>query len=344
MAVFAVTLKTSAVPLHAEDVDMPGVVMAAVREPDRTARPLLRKAALLARAHKAQLHLVHVIALPSGPLQSGPPEVRRAARELLQARREALARLERAGGVRGVRVTSHVAWDYPASDGLVREVLKRRPLLLVAESHRHGRLARAWLTNTDWELIRNCPCPLWLSKSDRLSLHGRVLAALDPMHQHAKPAGLDGVILRSAIDAAGGDRKHVLAFCANAATQPIPIGGKGVVEAYWLSLSDEERDAHAVEVRRRLSAEAERCGVPQQNLLIASGDPVYLLPRISKQHKASVVVMGALSRRGLQRLFIGNTAERVIDELTCDVLIVKPRRFKTPVTRHAARSRIAFPG
>lgn len=322
---------------------MPGVVMAAVREPDRTARPLLRKAALLAKAHKAQLHLVHVIALSRGALQSGPPEVRRAARNLLQTRREALARLQRAPGLRGVRVTSHVAWDYPASDALVREVLKRRPLLLVAESHRHGRLARAFLTHTDWELIRNCPCPLWLSKSDRLHVRGRVLAALDPMHQHAKPAGLDGVILRSAIDAAGGDRKRVLALHAYAAPQPLPFGAKGVVEAYWLSLSDEERDAHAGEVRRRLSAEAGRCGVPQQNVLIASGDPVSLLPRTSKKHGASVVVMGALSRRGLQRLFIGNTAERVIDALMCDVLIVKPRRFRTPVTRRAAQSRIAFP-
>jgi universal stress protein E len=33
--------------------------------------------------------------------------------------------------------------------------------------------------------------------------------------------------------------------------------------------------------------------------------------------------MGAVSRSGLERLLIGNAAQRVLDELKCDVLIVK---------------------
>jgi universal stress protein E len=48
---------------------------------------------------------------------------------------------------------------------------------------------------------------------------------------------------------------------------------------------------------------------------------------------AGIVVMGALSRSGLKRLFIGNTAEAVLDSLACDVLIVKPGRFQTQVPR-----------
>jgi universal stress protein E len=37
--------------------------------------------------------------------------------------------------------------------------------------------------------------------------------------------------------------------------------------------------------------------------------------------------MGAVSRSGLKRLFLGNTAEEVLDKLSCDVLIVKPPGF-----------------
>jgi universal stress protein E len=36
--------------------------------------------------------------------------------------------------------------------------------------------------------------------------------------------------------------------------------------------------------------------------------------------------MGATSRSGLKRIFIGNTAEHVLDSLQCDVLVVKTRR------------------
>jgi universal stress protein E len=43
--------------------------------------------------------------------------------------------------------------------------------------------------------------------------------------------------------------------------------------------------------------------------------------------------MGAVSRSGLKGLFIGNTAERVLDSLTCDVLVVKPTDFKRRVSR-----------
>jgi universal stress protein E len=43
--------------------------------------------------------------------------------------------------------------------------------------------------------------------------------------------------------------------------------------------------------------------------------------------RADVVVMGAISRSALERLFVGSTAEAVLDKLHCDVLIVKPAEF-----------------
>jgi len=49
---------------------------------------------------------------------------------------------------------------------------------------------------------------------------------------------------------------------------------------------------------------------------------------LTEQMRADLVVMGAVSRRGLQRLFVGNTAEEVLDKLGCDVLIVKPNCFE----------------
>jgi universal stress protein E len=50
--------------------------------------------------------------------------------------------------------------------------------------------------------------------------------------------------------------------------------------------------------------------------------------------------MGAVSRSGLARLFIGNTAEQVMDALPCDLLVVKPPRFKSRVPQ--ARRGVLF--
>jgi len=54
------------------------------------------------------------------------------------------------------------------------------------------------------------------------------------------------------------------------------------------------------------------------------------LPEFSKSIAGDVVVMGAVSRNRWKRLFIGATAERTLEHLPCDLLIVKPDWFQTP--------------
>jgi universal stress protein E len=41
--------------------------------------------------------------------------------------------------------------------------------------------------------------------------------------------------------------------------------------------------------------------------------------------------MGAVARNRWKRLFIGATAERTLEFVPCDLLIVKPDWFQTPV-------------
>ncbi|NIQ99686.1 MAG: universal stress protein, partial [Gemmatimonadales bacterium] len=48
--------------------------------------------------------------------------------------------------------------------------------------------------------------------------------------------------------------------------------------------------------------------------------------------RVELIVMGALRRGGLQGLFIGSTAERVLQQVDCSVLVVRPGGFQTPVT------------
>jgi universal stress protein E len=61
--------------------------------------------------------------------------------------------------------------------------------------------------------------------------------------------------------------------------------------------------------------------------------PIEGIPAAAHQTGCAIVVMGAVSRSGLKRFFIGNTAERVLDALKCDVLVVKPARFASHVAR-----------
>ena len=304
-------------------------IMVAIGSPGRTALPALRKAAALAKSRGAGVHLVHIVAVPHGSIVVAGAIVRSAAEAEIRSAKAQLLKLAQGPVLRGVPTAVTASWDYPAADGIIRQVMKHRPQLLLAQSHRHGAFARVWLSNTDWELIRQCPCPLWLSKTTGSRSNARVLAAVDPFHAHEKPGVLDDVILRHALEVAGADPRKVLACHTYSLPQPVIIDG--AVAGYWMS--DKEREAYEEWVRKRVAAVAARRAIPTANILVAAGDPVYQLPRIAKKQGVGVVVMGAVSRSGLKRLFIGHTAERVIDELSCDVLIVKPRGFKSNVPR-----------
>jgi hypothetical protein len=52
---------------------------------------------------------------------------------------------------------------------------------------------------------------------------------------------------------------------------------------------------------------------------------MYVLPTVARSIKAQMVVMGAIARSRVDRLFLGSTAEQVLDALPCDVLMVKPK-------------------
>lgn len=305
-------------------------IMVAIANPDQSALPLLKKAAGIARQRNAALHLLHVIALPYGPVTRAGAPVQDAFKGTIRDGESRLAELVRTSQLRGLDVKTTVVWDYPASDAIVRQVMKHRPDLLVVESQRHGRLSRMVLTNTDWDLIRLCPCPLLLSKRPSLPARPKVVAALDPFHAHAKPAGLDDVILDRAVQLAG-TVKRVTAFHSHASPEPLFV--VGLHEPYVPMMTPEEIAAYEGKIDKKLRGTAARFDIPAANVIRMSGDPAQTLPAFVKRTRADLVVMGAVSRSGVKRLFIGNTAERLVDKLDCDILVVKPKRFASPVSR-----------
>lgn len=311
-------------------------VLVALRDLDRSAVPVLRKAAMLAKALAAPIRLIHVVAVPHSSMALTAASVRGAIAAEMGDRKKDLQKLAASAELRGIKTSICVRMDYPAADALVREALLHRPQMLLAQSHRYGRFARLWLSNTDWELIRHCPCPLWLSKSNRFSRSSSVIAAVDPLHAHAKPAVLDDIIVRHAVQAANGQRKRVFVVHAY---DPGQAAGVGAVEAYWIAMSPHERQAYEAALKKQIERLRLKHDIPSGNAIIATGDPLIQLPRMVRKLGAGLVVMGAVSRRGLQRLFIGHTAERVIDELSCDVLVVKPTGFKSLVSRRTGGMR-----
>jgi universal stress protein E len=189
-------------------------------------------------------------------------------------------------------------------------------------------------------LIRACPAPLWLVKTSKLADSQRVMTAIDPFHAHSKPAALDEEILRAAKIAVG-DKGRV--GVSHIYPLPITMVAGGMGEPVWVTAPAAELKRVKQRVSEAVAKEADRYGVMRPDRVVIAGDPAAELPLAVRDWKATLLVMGAVSRSALKRAFIGNTAERVIDAVHCDVLIVKPRSFKTPVGRKPNATVIPIP-
>jgi len=305
----------------------------------------LYKAAALARSSGASIELFHAITAPD-PAASYPETASAAAvqeRRMAVADRcrERLERFARGAALRGLKVTVTPSWDRPVHEAIVRRALAARADLVIAaaSARRYGPAVRLFLRNTDWELIRSCPVPLLFVKSTRTYNRPVIVAAVDPFHNHAKPADLDTRLISAARHFARLLHGNVQVFHAYMPLLASSTAAVGTVDVPVVA-SPEMQAAHDEQVARMVDKLADRERIPKAARHVVMGEVGEQLSALARRTRASLVVMGAVSRSALARVFVGNTAERVLDRLSCDVLIVKPRGFVSKVARTAAVAKI----
>ncbi len=300
-------------------------ILVAIRDLDRPSRGALHKAASLARASRARVELFHALDLPATG-DNTPPKPSNLGRRL--------ERLTHIAAFTGLRVQTHIERDYPPHEAIVRRAVSTRADLVIATVRHHVAGSRLLLHNTDWELIRQCPCPLLLAKSPRAYKASIILTAVDPFHAHAKPANLDAALLRTAAGLAQTLKGSVHVFHSYMPLvnlMPVPM-----IPAIPAGLPPEVEELHGDQIARAFNQLANSAGIAPALRHLQMGHVATQMQALVKRLGVQIVVMGALSRSGLRRIFIGNTAERVLDSLSCDILVVKPRGFKTTVERSAA--------
>lgn len=62
----------------------------------------------------------------------------------------------------------------------------------------------------------------------------------------------------------------------------------------------------------------------EMDCIVAAGEPGAVIAKVVRRDQPDVLVMGALSRSDVGRDVVGRTAGRTLDDVDCDVLVVKP--------------------
>ncbi len=296
---------------------------------------VLRRAAALARATGASVELFHAVTAPvfqSRPLGRRRVEVQLSIEHSVRVAQERLERLARSKLLQGCRVTSVATWDKPVHEAIVRRAIEVRADLIISGTRSRGFANRLVLRHTDWELVRHAPVPLLLVKANRLTLSGKpvILAAIDPLHANEKPVRLDDQILDVADSVAS-----VLKGTVHVVHAYMPLSvslAAGIGEPMTWNTATLDAD-YTRQVSQRFARTMRGTQIPASRRHLRIGAPSHELATCAAQIRASLVVMGAVSRTRLEHLFIGSTAEQVLDELACDVLIVRPRGMTSSVKR-----------
>lgn len=307
-------------------------LLVVITDPFASEQPALRKAAALSRRMRCRIHLFNTFMIPE-PLNDVAMD---AHRDIVAAaiRHRKAQILQLARRLRLDDVECVVTWDFPIHEAIVREVFKTKADLVLTDSHRHGRLARLILTNTDWELMRTCPCPVWFVRSSSLPKRPKLLVAVDPRHTREKPAQLDDRLLGIAAQlsrAVDGAVSVVHAYQSPEQVTP------GLLRKPVRNLASRRTLEFADDTARLVNNLCRKHALGPKQCIVQEGRTRDVVAAAAQQRGADVLIMGVVSRSLLPRPVIGGTAESVIDHVDCDVFVVKPERFKTPVEKGRAR-------
>jgi universal stress protein E len=214
---------------------------------------------------------------------------------------------------------------------IIQHVLQHEIDLVIKESQpRDG--ASGGFKAVDMDLLRKCPTPVWLCRPISQSRNQiQVAVAVDPEAHDAAAEQLSIKMLklgRSLADSCSG-QLHIVS-CWDYEFEAYLRGNA------WIKVSEEELQAKVAEVKAEhrvaldaLIASAEIGGNTQIHHLHGKADE--MIPEAVKNQPIDVLVMGTVARTGIAGFVIGNTAENILQQLSCSLLALKPSGFVSSV-------------
>ena len=191
---------------------------------------------------------------------------------------------------------------------------------------------RFFFLGSDLHLLRKCPCPVWVLNSATEPKSRRIMAAVDPDSGDAVRDGLNHMVMELATSLSRQDGAKLDVVNA------WHLQEEGTLRTLRVRMPDDEIAAILARTEEDSAARLKALMADFDDfadilrVVHVKGVPADVLTEHAASERIDTVVMGTLARTGVAGLFIGNTAETVLNRLNCSVLAVKPRGFVSPVT------------
>jgi len=203
---------------------------------------------------------------------------------------------------------------------IIRKVVRDGHDLVIIGTKKHTAIGRTLFGTTGTKLLRYAPCPVWVTKPGLSAMDEFDILVADDLGE---------VGLRCLQIAIGGGqffstRTHVLHVVEE------EKGGwfRSKVSEEQLAEYREKKKAEAEQkLEKRLSDLDYRTLDLGVKTYVEFGAPDEHILKMIEAHHIDVVIMGTKARTGIGGMLIGNTAERLLTQIPCSLMAVKPEDF-----------------
>jgi universal stress protein E len=260
-----------------------------VIDPTRLIQPSLNKAEWVASRNGASLHLFCCVWDPD----VGGNEDARA--QIVEQTESWLQRLALSTREKELDATVQVSWDADWRQRIAAAARESKADLIVKTVSRHSFLQRRLTPTSDWTLLREASCPTLLV-------------------DEARPANPKVILAAVKLDA--NDETHTI------------LNDRVIATAHRIANSV-QGELHAATVykgdgvffdRQKF---ADRCQLPRNRVHAEEGTPARGIADIANRVNADVVILGCAAKHAPGRgVVVGYTAQRLIDEVDTDVIVI----------------------
>jgi nucleotide-binding universal stress UspA family protein len=282
-----------------------------------TARAGVDWAMEIARDHGARIRLVHGLLLANRMTDyvPAPPDFTEALQSAAAARLEEVCDLVRQAGI---EVSSDLRLGLP-SQAILEAAREDGADLLVIGTRGLTGVSHLLLGSTAERVVQHADCPVLSVHPGDHEQHRRIRTVLVPtdFSRDAESA------TAAAMQLLGDDIEGARIVLLNAYHLPFEYTAYGTIP----TSVDYTRDVEGV-AQERLASIAAKLGADglQVETRAIEGYPPEVIVDEAERSGVDLIAMGTHGRTGLAHLFLGSTAERVVQSADCPVLTVRRRQ------------------
>ncbi|WJG10781.1 universal stress protein UspE [Aliiglaciecola sp. LCG003] len=221
----------------------------------------------------------------------------------------------------GIACTIHVTWHRDLEEAIETAATELAPDLVIKRITDDINTLNPFAMPIDRHLLRFCPAPLLLVKKSVWD-NGPVLAAIDPTTSDSEHIQLNNKVIASAkmLAKLGNSSVHVV----NTFETPTQVYPDGLPDFDYPQMRQATEDFHKDKMTTFLATH----DIPKQNIHLLETSAETGINKLAEELEAQLVVLGTVGRSGISGAFFGNTVEKVLSHLTCEVFAIKPDKSK----------------